>query len=1168
MLLGVGCSLLLVGGVVFISLWSGSGNRGATPGSGPNAGLPGDGASAPPVDVASVGRTGRAFNEILEKDTARVKQHVAWREMNPLPKGQYEAIEPRAWLYLKDGKTLEVQAATGRIRFTPDSKQKRPESGRFEGGVWIRMYAPGVLPPGAVKEAVTGATATAPPSPPSSPSPPDSKGAGASVTDAVPMLVGYAASLNFDTLTNEYSTSDRVMVSTDEIESEFDGLRVVYNEVQARPDLVEAANGFVRITKKAKTPEKSETKATDAKPSDAKSAPVSPATPDVPANPGTTPAGAAPASAPKIQHYRTDFSDAVELAGRGQAVTADKLMLWVRLVDGKAPETDDRATAPAPSEASETKQNPSTPADPAATDKSPASPTGTPAPSGTPAATPPSANETTPTKPTGPTILDRLASLRAMPAVAPKPLAPVRDDDAMLTWRGAVSLFALDEPPAELSKDDATARFVSESERPVTLRDTRRPDAPFATCGTLEYGATSKDAVLTSPASRGVVMIDPKNRRRGAVDHFAINLKTGIAQARGAGVLTAIKSDDAKDATADAGATDAAKLDALITRLATTTDDDRVIMWSEQADFVFQLEGGAKGTSDSGIKSIRETMFTGAVTARDGRSLVSGDFLKASFAPGKKSDTVFTRVEVEGNAHGEANDPKKPLETKRLDADRFDIAFTPDAEGKESDPSVLTATGNVRGFQIDTKEVTDKSGAKHTEERTTTLTTSLLEAELETTKDAKGRKRTDVRTARTKNGMEFKRSDGLAASATDMHAEMATKIIDFAGPEVVLSRGASSVRGTDMRLNGIDNALDVRSAGSLAHSETGGTTKVGTVSLSWNSLLKYNDSTGEGECIGAAKMVQEQDRLHRATINAERMAMRMETAAERKQRETAEGKAPSGELSAERLLRAEAHGTGDTPDTRAKIESREYIDDATAANGRSLQRLTYLEARTVIADEEHGVFDVPTSGRALILDHRVATDETPAPAANTPAAAPSVIPTSNPRGTTLLGWGGTLKFTRAAGLIEMQNATELTHKPLDAAQQPLKIVADRMEGHLRPKPPKSTSEGTSGAAPVIPSTGLAGIEQDQLVKAVALGNVVVTTLSEDMRLSAARVEYDADTRVLTATAGSEPGESVEYIDTKRGTPVVGKKLIVRIKDDGKHELQIVEPMPMTVPIPK
>ncbi|MGE4196392.1 MAG: hypothetical protein AB7G11_04635, partial [Phycisphaerales bacterium] len=134
LLLGVGCSLLVIGLIVAYSLMRGSAGPNPQP-----SGSPG-GTTPPPTNVTTVGRTGHAFNEFIDKQTGRVKQHVAWREMNPLPNLLYEIVTPRAWIYLKDGKTLDVRAASGKIRFTPESKLRRPESGRFEGGVLIRLY--------------------------------------------------------------------------------------------------------------------------------------------------------------------------------------------------------------------------------------------------------------------------------------------------------------------------------------------------------------------------------------------------------------------------------------------------------------------------------------------------------------------------------------------------------------------------------------------------------------------------------------------------------------------------------------------------------------------------------------------------------------------------------------------------------------------------------------------------------------------------------------------------------------------------------------------------------------------------------------------------------------------------------------------------------------------
>lgn len=1140
---------MAVGGILSFYIKTGAGSKTANQN---GAGNIGGGAGGPPdvpIDVGSggIGKTGRALNELIDqKNPGRVKAHIGWKQLDPLPKGQYTIVEPRAWIYLEDGRTLELRAATGTIRFTADSKQKRPESGRFEQGVLIRVFAAGVKPAN-----VVAAEATQSIEPP---------------TTAPPVLLAFAESINFDTLTNDYSTTDRVMIGTEQVESELSGLHIVYNDVLGRPDLIETTAGFMRFTQTAKKTDATETaKPGVASPADAASAVA-------PVGTGAAVAPAAPVPAKKIDLYRIDFAEAINLSTRGQSIVSDKLFLWARLIDGKVPDgaLGNAQPAATSSQASAAQSVPAR-VEPATTNVS--------------SLTKPSAGtetasniaSATSAKPSavGPTVEDRLAALRAMPPGSPASITPVKDDDIMLSWSGPMSVFSLEAPPIELAKEDVVARFAAVGTTPVRLSDKRGEDGaegPYAECLTLVYGATTKNAVLGGPVPESVHLVDPRNKRGATVNQFELNLATGVGHVPGPGTLSAAR--DAKSAPSEP-ASDSTQGDAAA--------PERRLSWTESADFEF--DAGGKTPGEAGIKSLRAASFTGSVAASDGRASIAGDFLRAWFTPTAHRDTTFSRVVVEGTAVGETWSASSKDEFKRLSADRFDVAFKPAPDGKDSDPSMLTATGNVKGEQREYKAAVDTTQTKtttgtsapdapthQTTIHTTTLTSDFLEASLVTRREGE-KKRTDVSEAYAKGKAHFERSDGIIADADELRAQLDQKTADLAGDKVVLSRGGSSISGTAMHLDGKENSLLVRSGGAIQHDQPTKTDAakslvdgssqprkderkdktIGHVHITWTSSMSYNDTTGIGTCDGDAVVTQDQDALHRSSVRAEKVALYMQPAADRKPGEAKSGDPlASGPVEA-RLLRAEATGAGESPDLRAKIESREYVADAAAAGGRKLERLTYIEGVRVIADEEHGVFEVPTAGKALVLDHRVpevVRISTPTSQSNIP-----IIPSNNPRGTTLFVWTGWMKLNRAASIVEMQNGIELTHKPLDENQQPIRLTASHVEGHLKPKDP------AAGALP-----GLGGLEREQLVKAIATGSVVVETVTQDMRLSAGQIEYDAETQVLTAS--SPPGETqgVEYIDIRRATPVIGKKLIVILKPDGKHEVAIIEPMPVTVPI--
>jgi len=1138
LMLGMTCSVIAVGGILAFYFTTGTNPATNSPG---GTGSPSGSSGGPPdvpIDVGpgGIGKTGRALNELIDqKNPTRIKAHIGWKQLDPLPKGQYSIVEPRAWIYLEDGRTLELRAATGTIRFTGDAKQRRPESGRFEGGVRVRVFAPGVMPASAVVADAGRDTdnTTTPP----------------------PVLLAFAATMNFDTMTNDYSTVDRVRISTEQTEAELTGLHIVYNDLLGRPDLIESTSGFIRFTKSAKT---APTQSSTAQPPDPATTP-SPSTPNPSAigeNPATSPTSPAqpthpPATAPlsqrKVDLYRADFAEAVELRSRGQSITSDKLLVWARLIDGKL---SDAALGDSPLQSS----TPTPPPPPGQVPQpSHASPS------------PVAAKPTTADKPPIPeSMQDRLASLRAMPPGSPASITPVREDDVLLVWTGPLSVYTLDAAPPELDKDDVAARFIAEGAQPVKLSD--RPAAggaegPYAECSTLDYAATTKNAVLKGLTPSSVHLADPKNRRDAVVDRFELNLATGIAHVPGGGTLSAGR--DADSASPPVPLADSTTTPALADAPAT----HRTLTWTESADFQFDI--GRTPSGEGGIRSLREASFTGSVEADDGRASITGDFLHAWFAPIGTRDSAFSRVVVEGSAVGTTWSARSRDEFKRLAADRFDVAFRPAPDGNDTDPNILTATGHVKGEQHEYKNTVNASPSASPPApsaspilQSTSLTSDFLEASLLTTRE-KNKKRTDVGEAYAKGTVHFERSDGIHADSDELRARLDAKQADLTGSHVVIARGESSVSGTAMRLDGNENSLLVKSSGEIDHQQpatpaaptpTHTTSKtIGHVHVSWSRSMSYNDTTGIGTCEGDAVVTQDQDALHHSTAHAEQVALYLEPAASRTPRSPQPGGTQPADVPDARLLRAVAIGSGDSPERRAKVESREYIGDSAAKDGRKLERLTYIEGIRIIADDEHGIFEVPSVGRALVLDHRAPEAVRLSTPAN-PSSIP-IIPSSNSKGTTLFAWGGWMKLNRATSIVELQDGVELTHKPLDDAQQPIKLTATHVEGHLKPKDPLAAS---------LP--GLSGLDREQLVSATATGNVLVQTLSEDMRLSAGQIEYDVETQVLTAS--SPPGESagVEYIDLRRATPVIGKKLIVILKPDGKHEVAIIEPMPVTAPL--
>jgi hypothetical protein len=118
---------------------------------------PRDSTRAPlPADLAALATSGNspaASNQTAEgvrieladkKDPTRIATILTARSVTPREGRSADVTEPGAIVFLKDGRTLRIRAATG--TFSSFSADQAPERGTFKGKVRADLYAPGVSP--------------------------------------------------------------------------------------------------------------------------------------------------------------------------------------------------------------------------------------------------------------------------------------------------------------------------------------------------------------------------------------------------------------------------------------------------------------------------------------------------------------------------------------------------------------------------------------------------------------------------------------------------------------------------------------------------------------------------------------------------------------------------------------------------------------------------------------------------------------------------------------------------------------------------------------------------------------------------------------------------------------------------------------------------------------
>lgn len=140
LVLAVGVGLVSAGVIALFALRSsgtGAGGTGA-----PGTIDPAAKGTLPVADITQTGLrgTGEARVQLVDRnDPSRVAGLMTWTRLEPLPGGRANVNVPRAFVYLRDGRTIHLTAERGVLLFAPGSQE--PESGVLEGTVRVSLFA-------------------------------------------------------------------------------------------------------------------------------------------------------------------------------------------------------------------------------------------------------------------------------------------------------------------------------------------------------------------------------------------------------------------------------------------------------------------------------------------------------------------------------------------------------------------------------------------------------------------------------------------------------------------------------------------------------------------------------------------------------------------------------------------------------------------------------------------------------------------------------------------------------------------------------------------------------------------------------------------------------------------------------------------------------------------
>ncbi|MEX2219668.1 MAG: hypothetical protein WD749_13015 [Phycisphaerales bacterium] len=1024
------------------------------------AGAPDDGSRAdrpvspiaPPTPAPASGPRLVAGNELRfdladRKDPNRHAGQLVFAKLDPLEGHHYAAEKPRATLFLKDGRTVHIQAAHGRL-YMPEG-MKEPESGSLGGGVLIRMY-----------EARADGARVDPDRDP-------------------PTATVKTESLVFDGALGRMDTPDRVTVETDELWFAGRGLRVIFNQVRERLELVEIAQGEeVRFTR---DPDRARAKKPAPRPERAA------APPRTVGGPAGGAAPVEPSKAPVETLYKVVFSDAVVASHEQRTIHADALTAWARLLDGSLPE----------GAIAEMRAGAGTPQAEAARAPGPGAGAVQPVPGEAPLASipPPPAGDV---------------------ALAMGPPAPAREAPLVMRWTGPCTITPMEEAPPELKDDHVALRFTAERTGHVALADESR--SATGECAAIDYFATTRRLGMSGGGPKGATLRMPGAFRMAAERMVATVRDDGtVIHIPGASEVAALEAagqpalKDPMTVTcteqADITVANSAESAAGVLRQAIFQGSARVADasgWlkgdSIRAEFApWKPEGGGPERS-----LLTRVVAEGNAAADAGQEgMLKADAIDASFrappadAPGP-GDPEPTGLAGRGNVHLEKG-------TQTLTGDLLDATLARDAAGKVQ-VSAATVRGNVR--YADTAERV--AVAASCEELAADFRAGEKEGDPR-------RPVVDLRGPR----VELRQSDKKGEST-------------IVGTHVQLD-GVQK----QMRVFGAGE-FDQRGAREGVSGESGTVHAAWTQGMSFDH--RAGVLTCDGRVV-ATSTTSRPDAQTRDRIEAHgvRLTLAPESVGDAPAEPTGTGLVDRLSGLGGRLLTAEAWGSAEGgAAAHAQVESRRFAADPSAPDGKRLAELYYVEGSRILADNVKQTVDVPGTGKLLILDRRAPRAAEPGSADRNGGNLGDLVPSGEGgrAGSALFDWRGSMHLDRAGGWVRMKETVNLTHQRMDT-RDVTNVSCNQIDARFKEAPVSAAGGAPAATRPggeLVAATATGSVYMTSGPERTS-----AAPRPPSRELAGERVEFDAIAG--TAEASAREGDVVRFYDPSGPSPVTAKRLV-------------------------
>ena len=1086
-----------------------------------------------------------------KRDPTRIAAQLQAAKSTPMEGKRYAMEEPRLWIYLRDGRTVYVEADSGRA-LIPDFAGSRPEDGLIKGDVIMRMFA--ATPTGQRPDPAT----------------------------ATPTLTLKTEELTFDLRVGEIRFPGEVTLVGDQVDFDGSQVLIVLDDAGASLQLLRIAS----TRKLVYIPLQSKVAAASGPP--ARATPAFIAAPHilpanyVPPTPGSRPFP--PPSAPTTVFYAISASGDVNIAQAARSVSGQQVNAYVRLVDGQLPEVSEAPGAKPLSDAPPTNTPPTTTA------------TNKPQPNVN--------NNSSPALPPAKSMATPLAPPLAPPP-SQSPSTSAKGDAGSqpihFAFTGPLEVKQLRTSPSQLESNNLWASCTSPpgTSPRVTLRDDDQ-----------NVWGQGHQVWYTSPSRHAAIIGDSANpariAREGSGSAWATSFEflpaTGLVKAFGAGQLTAesnkdvniissvktspstrtVVTSESKPITTTSTASKSTQpTDSSIpTPTPTATPTAGSISWQQDALFTFALDQGEMSRRLQSVlvrgSFVGSNASSPTAPANDDLNLslstpansIRGDELLASFTPIDEATSYLSSMVVTGHAH--ASDGQ----TNSLAADTLNVTFVRAGEGTQSDPSLVLATGAVTAKQKDS-----------------TLTADTLEAVLERNiNSTTGKRGLEVALATATGNTRFDRADGVFASSPRLVAKPTLQLVTLSGPRSAVGQHQSRIEGNTIALDGAARTLAVEGPGSFSHADESGNQ---SANASWASGMTFDDEANTLYCHGSAQAAVTTGQTSKDALAANEITIQLERTppeissttnqpasqtsqsqpnASTPQQDKISPRPSSSPLTGDRrVVGLLAQGRQTSPAAPATVELRRYLaptaTPSTSPAPPTLTRLMYLEGMTIralnLADSATARLEVPTPGRLLTLDATQSPPTLPAPK-NAIAALAAASPASSrggltAKGTALFTWNQDFTFDRASGDATLRGTglagVRLVHDAaadgLRSELECLSLVA-KIDSAASPSPSPAPRSESNEDLQATESFG------GEFRSAIATGSVWLR--SRGRELTSETLTYDAASGLIDATAA--PGQLVMLSNPNSATPISAGEIMWNLRDDG---IRIINAQPIVAP---